>query len=402
MNAQPVWLNTWREEARITVQQLGLPSRKLEAWHYTSLPAWDVNSLKAKPGHGDAAFATVKLRSVITINFVDGIAQDFTCPPLPSGVIIAPLSQQLRDNADEARYAFGTSTQGKQRSLVAINMAEFQDGLLIHIPQGVKLAQPIVMQTHGRADSVSHLRVLVNLEENASATLVQLHTAGENAITTIVNEFKLATGARLDHYRAQYEDHTATQLMFTDIDVAEHATFDHFSLTTGAKLSRHEIVTRLTGEYATCHVNGSSVLTAAQHTDFTSIIDHMQPHGQSRQTVKHVLSDKSRAVFQGRIHVHQPAQKTDGYQMNQTLLLSDGAEINAKPELEIYADDVKCSHGATVGQLDDDALFYLRSRGIDEQTAKQLLVRAFVQQALDLIDNTGVREMFENYLTRGS
>jgi Fe-S cluster assembly protein SufD len=221
-----------------------------------------------------------------------------------------------------------------------------------------------------------------------------MHNGTENAITTIVHEFDIGPRAHLQHYRLQTDGAAATHFTFTENQLAENAELDHFSLTLGAKLSRHEITTRFMGEQATANVNAAALLAGAQHADFTSNIQHQSPHCVSRQTVKNVLDGRARGVFQGKIHVHQIAQKTDGYQMNQALLLSPTAEMNAKPELEIYADDVKCSHGATMGQLDDAALFYLRSRGISDIDARALLIEAFLADALSLIQHDDTREVF--------
>jgi Fe-S cluster assembly protein SufD len=203
----------------------------------------------------------------------------------------------------------------------------------------------------------------------------------------------LAAGAHLTHVRLQDFPESAAQLATTYVRVAEDATYDSFVLAAGAGLSRNEIHATLAGPRATCHLNGAQLLNGMRHADTTTAIDHAAPHCASRQTYKSVLAGRSRAVFQGRIHVHQVAQKTDGYQMNQALLLSPDAEMDSKPQLEIYADDVKCSHGATVGELDEGALFYLRSRGIPADEARSLLVHAFLVDALELVSDATLRDV---------
>ena len=399
MTAVPSWLTQWRAEANENAVRLGLPTSKQEAWKYTSLPApWSVDRLRARQGTGIAEKLTTQIKNAITLDFLDGWYTRAHLPKVPAGVIVSPLSEVLAKDNERVRTVLGNSTPGKTRSLITLNLAEFTDGILIYVPHGVKLEQPILMHTHGRADSVSHLRVLVHLEADAEATLVQHHTSSENAITNIVNEFDIGARARLHHYRLQNDAQTATHFTFTESQMAEHSSLDHFSLTLGAQLSRHEISTRLLGDRSTCHVNAAALLSGTQHADFTSIIDHQCEGGQSRQTVKNVLGDRSRGVFQGKIHVHPHAQKTDGYQMNQALLLSTMAEIDAKPELEIYADDVKCSHGATVGQLDAAAMFYLRSRGLPAELARALLIEAFLADAVTLISQDEICDIFLNAL----
>jgi Fe-S cluster assembly protein SufD len=182
--------------------------------------------------------------------------------------------------------------------------------------------------------------------------------------------------------------------------VASGGTYDSFTLNVGARITRTEIHASLDGPGAIAHLNGAQLLTGSQHGDFTSVVRHTAPKGTSRQTVKNVLAGRSRGVFQGRIEVARGAQGTDGYQMNRALLLSPDAEIDTKPELEIFADDVKCSHGATVGELDAEQLFYLRSRGIPDQEARSILVRAFLAEALDPVTNETARDLLEASVAR--
>jgi len=195
--------------------------------------------------------------------------------------------------------------------------------------------------------------------------------------------------------RLQQESTEAYHVNTTFAEVGAKGVYDAFVLTLGAKLARTEIHARLLGEGGAVHLNGAQLLGGQQHGDITTVVAHDAPGCASRQTVKNVLSDHSRGVFQGRIEVARVAQKTDGYQMNQALLLSPYAEINCKPQLEIYADDVKCSHGATVGELDADQLFYLRSRGIPETEARAILVRSFLSEAMDPIQHEGARALME-------
>jgi Fe-S cluster assembly protein SufD len=371
-----------------------MPTARDEAWKYSPPPpVFSLDLLRPCAGQRSPAAAATAIENAIQLSFVDGRITAFDPPKLPKGVVLAPISQQLQTDPEWVRRLLSTSTPDKTRGLLAVNMAHFTDGLLLYVPHGVRLEKPIVMNTATGKDARAHLRVLVQLESGAEATILHHSQSGENSITTHVHELDIGPDARLHHYRLQRDDATAHHLAFTENRVADGATLDHCSFTLGAAWSRHEITTHLLGENAAAQLNAVAMLNGAQHGDFTSIIHHSAPHCQSRQTVRNVLDDRSRGVFQGKIHVHQIAQKTDGYQMNQALLLSPSAEMDSKPELEIYADDVKCSHGATVGQLSEDALFYMQSRGMDAATARALLTQAFAREVLDMIGHDDLRHL---------
>ena len=208
-------------------------------------------------------------------------------------------------------------------------------------------------------------------------------------------EIAVAEGATLAHIRLQEEAEDAFHISTTLATIATRGTYDAFMLTLGARLARSEIHARLQGPNAAVHLNGAQMLGGAQHGDITTVVLHEAPNCASRQTIKNVLTGRSRGVFQGRIEVARAAQKTDGYQMSQALLLSPTAEIDCKPQLEIYADDVKCSHGTTVGELDAEQMFYLRSRGIPEPEARAILVRAFLIEAIDGVRDDTARALLE-------
>jgi Fe-S cluster assembly protein SufD len=215
-----------------------------------------------------------------------------------------------------------------------------------------------------------------------------------------VTEVHVEDGAALTHVRLQSDSASAFHLATIYAAIEAGGTYDSFTLNVGARIARTEIHVSLNGPGAVAHVNGAQLLDGARHADFTSVVRHAAPKGTSRQTVKNVLAGRSRAVFQGRIEVAREAQGTDGYQMNRALLLSPDAEIDTKPELEIFADDVKCSHGATIGELDAEQLFYLRSRGIPDREARSILVRAFLAEALDPVTNDVARGMLEDAVAR--
>jgi Fe-S cluster assembly protein SufD len=240
-----------------------------------------------------------------------------------------------------------------------------------------------------------HPRHALRLGAGAALTLFEV-SLGEGAyLHNTVLEFSVGEAATLAHLRLQDESRAAFHVSTVYADVAARATYDSFLLALGARLARAEVHARLGGEGASAHLNAAQLLDGSQHADFTTVVTHDAPGCASRQTVKNVLAGRSRGVFQGKIAVARGAQKTDGYQMNQALLLSPDAEVDSKPELEIFADDVKCSHGATVGELDAEQLFYLRSRGIPQVEARAILVRAFLAEALDLVAHAPARAALE-------
>ena len=302
-----------------------------------------------------------------------------------------------------ARFAeqpdFGILSWPDRDPMVALNTMLAEDGACLTIPAGHDMG--VVHLIHSGIDGASaHPRHLIRLGAGARLTLIDT-ASGEGAyLHNPVTEIHVADGAVLTHVRVQNESTAAFHMATIYAAIAARGTYDGFTLNTGGRITRTEIHASLDGPGAVAHMNGAQLLTGSQHADFTSVVRHAAPRGTSRQTVKNVLDGHARGVFQGRIEVARGAQKTDGYQMNRALLLSPDAEIDTKPELEIFADDVKCSHGATVGELDAEQLFYLRSRGIPDQEARSLLVRAFLAEALDPVTNETARTLLETEVAR--
>ncbi len=228
-----------------------------------------------------------------------------------------------------------------------------------------------------------HLKII--LEEGAQLTLVECHDGKGHYWKNMVTEIELGANARLNHVRFQEDNIEGVNTNVVQVRLARDSVYDGFSLNTGGKLSRHEIYVLIEGENAEFNFRAINLLKGSQHGDTTIVIKHNAPYCRSNQFIRTLLDDQARGVFQGKVHVDRAAQKTDAYQLSNAILLSQGAEMDTKPELEIYADDVKCSHGATTGQLDEEPLFYLRSRGLSESEARQLLVQAFVDEVADKI-----------------
>jgi len=318
---------------------------------------------------------------------VDGRYQpDLSTPP--SAVTVESFA---------ARPQFGALADIKQ-PIVALNTMLAEDGLHLRVDEGVDAGTMVLLSIglDNHRPVAFHPRHSIRLAPGARLTVLEVARGQGTYLQNTVFEVEVAGGAKLVHIRLQDESEDAFHLNTTFASIAERGVYDSFVLSLGARLARSEIHTRLTGPGGAVHLNGAQLLGGTQHADITTVVAHDAPSCASRQTIKNVLTGRARGVFQGRIEVARAAQKTDGYQMNQALLLSPYAEIDSKPQLEIYADDVKCSHGATVGELDPYQLFYLRSRGIPEPAARAILVRAFLTEALDPIEHEGARNLLEN------
>jgi Fe-S cluster assembly protein SufD len=379
-----------RAAAAAAFRSAGLPGgtsgRRIEAWKYTSLrPVAEAKFQRvAAPRHeAETVLAGLALLDSPRIVFVDGaLRSDLSLTP---GAGFARFAQQPD---------FGTLTWPDREPMVALNTMLAEDGAVLDVPAdhdgGV-----VQLVSIAASDADFHPRHSIRLGKGARLTLVEISVGQGTYLLNTVAEIHVAEGAALTHIRLQDEAATAFHTSTTYADVEAGATYDSFTLNLGARLSRTEVHAQLTGKGGAAHLNAAQLLAGSQHADFTSVVGHTAPGCQSRQTVKNVLAGKSRGVFQGKIEVARQAQKTDGYQMNQALLLSPFAEVDSKPELEIFADDVKCSHGATVGELDAEQMFYLRSRGVPEAEARSILVRAFLAEALDAVADETIRARLE-------
>jgi len=384
------WVVALRERAAAAFRAQGFPTRRVEAWKYTDLAAL-TGSVFGEPltGVDDGLDlpATTNPRAV----FIDGRFRSDLSTLSGLGYSVESLAATLP--AQAARL--GAIARPEEQALAALNGMLFEDGAVITLPAGVAggVLELFSYATQSDRAPAYHPRHLVSLGEGASLTLIET-AAGPAAARYLHNpvfEIEVAQGARMNHGRLQMEGQAAFFLSTVYARVATGGTYDNFTLNAGAKLARNEIHVALNGTKAEAHMNGVQLATDGQHLDTTTALDHAAPDCASRQTYKTVLSGRSRGVFQGKILVRQIAQKTDGYQMNQALLLSPDAEIDSKPQLEIYADDVKCSHGATVGALDSEQVFFLRARGIPEAQAKAMLVEAFLTEAVEAVADEDIR-----------
>nr|HRQ81162.1 Fe-S cluster assembly protein SufD [Azospirillaceae bacterium] len=380
----------------------GLPTGKNESWRSTSLRALTKLTLTAQAPHGvsiDAlpAIPLAQGRARARLVLVNGrYRADLSDLNALQGGAAGPLG----DAPAAVLQALTAQDALALEPLAALNAAGGLDGAYVSVPVGATveaLIEIVHVAVNGEgAAPLSQPRLTINLDQGASAVIVE-HHVGVGIGAAVVNaaaDIHLAPGARLRHYVAQRAAESAFHFSAASVTVAAGATYDSFALNLGGKLARHEIAVRLAGEGASCVLDGAYIVDGDRHTDTTTRIDHLSPGATSREVYKGVVDDGAQAVFQGKIVVHKDAQRTDGHQLNRALLLSDKAGVDAKPELEIYADDVKCSHGCTVGELDDAALFFLRARGIPKEEARALLIAAFLQEAVDDIADEDVRGAF--------
>jgi len=379
-----------RAAAAESFRARGLPSLRDEAWKYTSLRLISETAFQQPSLIPDSSSLLSRLPALDAprLVLVDGnFRADLSV--IPPGITVENFSG-VEDS--------GTQTHPDRDPLVALNTMLAEGGVRITIPAGhdggLLMLASLATASLGLTTAF-HPRHAITLAPGARLALVEIAIGEGSYLHNPVTEVTVAEDAKLTHIRLQDESPDAFHLSTLYADIFARGTYQNFLLNIGARLSRAEIHARLAGARGIVHLNAVQLLAGAQHGDFSTIITHDAPHCASRQTVKHVLAGRSRGVFQGKIAVARGAQKTDGYQMNQALLLSPESEIDCKPQLEIYADDVKCSHGATVGELDPDQIFYARSRGVPESEARAMLVRAFLTEALDTVTNEPVHAVLE-------
>jgi Fe-S cluster assembly protein SufD len=303
-------------------------------------------------------------------------------------------------SAPELAERIGRLTGYQNASFTALNTAFMQDGAVLAIAADVVVDAPIhllFVTDATAAKGMIHPRNLIVVGRNAKAAVIESYVALSDAmyLTNAVTEVSMADGATLQHYKMQREAARAFHVGTIEVAQARDSHYVSFAFTMGALLSRSNVYTTLDGEGCGATLNGLVMLGDEQHADVQTQIIHAQPNCYSRELYKNVLDNRSHGVFNGKVYVHPIAQKTDGKQTNKTLLLSEGAHMDTKPQLEIFADDVKCTHGATIGQIDATALFYLKSRGVSEGLARQLLTYAFAADVLETIELDAVRESLE-------
>jgi Fe-S cluster assembly protein SufD len=400
-------VNTLRTRAMESFVTLGFPTTKNEDWHFTSTSAiaeQEFTFVAAATGDVQESDLTqfAYADDWHTAVFVNGrFAKELSSlGHLESGVRFMSLAEAWTSAPDLAARVGTIVSAPEQHAFTQLNTAFMPDGAVLHVARDARVLHPIhlVFVTDANAaKTVMYPRNLIVLERGAKATVVESYVSLSDAMyfTNAVTEVSVGDGATLEHIKIQRESARAFHVGTIEAEQARDSHYISFSFATGAELSRTNIYTNLNGEGCGSTLNGLYMLDGEQHCDHQTRIEHSQPNCFSREVYKGVLDGRSHGVFNGKVYVHPIAQKTDGKQTNNTLLLSKEAQVDTKPQLEIFADDVKCTHGATVGRRDDMALFYMKSRGVNAETAKRLLIYAFAAGVLETIEQADLRQALE-------
>ena len=414
-NGDPQWVDALRKEAISRFEHLGFPTarRGNEEWKYT-----DVGSIARIPFSYPTPTTPVRLSANDLerftfgearwhrLVFVDGAFQEHlsSLSDLPLGVSALNLADAMVSRAELAERHLGRHADYSDHAFTALNTAFLHDGAFVHISDGTSVKEPIhllFLTTTQEEDAIFHPRVLVITGEESKATLIESHgsLAEGRYLSNAVSEVTVGPGASLKHYRVQRHSEQAFHVGTTQVELARDSAFASVAVDLSGGMVRNNLNVLMDDEGCSCMLNGVYLVTRSQHVDNQVIIDHAKPHTTSRELYKGILDGKSRAVFHGSIIVRPGAQKVDARQEDKNLLLSAQAEADTKPAFWIYADDVKCAHGASSGQLDENALFYLRSRGLAEGVARAMLVRGFVAEVIDTIPSIPFRAHVEELVS---
>jgi len=409
---EPSWLRKLRQDGFARFAQTGFPTIRDEDWRFTNpLPIVQTPFRLVRNGHSLPLAADIDQFAVpgaaCRLVFVDGrlVPSLSSVAQAATGITISNLASELARNPGAVEGHLGHYLDLQRDAFGALNTAFIEDGAYVHISKGVIAEQPIYLlfvSTAHEFPVVSHPRNLIVAEENSQATIIEdyvsLGSGSGAALSNVVTELVAGDHSVISHYMIEREHKQAFNVSTLRIQQGRAADIASHSVLVGGALVRNNVHPVLAGEGGECLINGLFIGSERQHLDNYMLVEHASPHCSSRQFYNGILDGRAHGVFHGRIIVHKDAQKTDAKQTNRNLLLSDSAQIDTKPQLEIYADDVKCTHGATIGQIEENALFYLRSRGIDEPSARRLLLLAFANECLDRMKDGPARAYVENLI----
>jgi Fe-S cluster assembly protein SufD len=405
----PAWLHQLRNAAIDRFAETGFPTLKDEEWRFTNVApiakvpfriaqSFEVSG-RAAQDLDSLTFAGDNCHRLVFVNgrFAPKLS---LVGSLPDGVIVSNLAAILDTDANSVKPHLARHADFEKHPFFALNTAFLQDGAFVSIPKGKIVQEPIhlvFLATSGNGPTAIYPRNLILAGINSQATLIESYISFNNDVyfTNAVTEIVAAENAVLDHYKLQRESTEAFHIATMQVHLDKSSNFASHAITLGAAIARNDVNARLDAEGVECTLNGLYLASGRQLIDNHTRIDHAKPHGTSHELYKGILDGKARGVFNGKIYVHPDAQKTDAKQTNKTLLLSEDAVIDTKPQLEIFADDVKCTHGATIGQLADEAIFYLRSRGIGNEEARGLLTFAFANDIIGRIKVEPLRARLE-------
>lgn len=403
------WLKRFRQQAIEQFAETGFPQRQDEAWKYTNVTPI-ARQIFTPAGAGRSQLSEQQIAPYLIPNlethrlvFVDGHYRADLSRFLKRDTKISTLAQQLNENP-EAVEPYLADPEQPACGFQALNAAYIADGAFVQIPAGTQMEQPLhllFIASGGETPTMANSRNLILAGKESRGTLIEHYVGlGEGRyLTNAVTKVIVAEGATVEHYSILQEGVRGFHIEARKVRQERNSHYHACSIALGSALARNEISVSQEAEGTETRLEGLYRLSGRQHLDNHIQVDHTRPGGISDQYYKGVLSDAARSVFSSRVVVHPDAQATDAHQLTKNLLLSDQAEVDTRPQLEIHADDVKCSHGATVGQLDEDALFYLRSRGIDEAESRRLLIKAFLGEILDRIPINALRTMIDKAMS---
>lgn len=410
----PEWLSHLRQKGRAQWQEKSFPTRKTESWKYTNLRALEQGGYLGQAAaltpdeeeslRGCAAIADL---NACTLVFVNGhYSASLSSGDVPNGVELVRFSQATPEQADAIALHLGSVAKSSDHMFAALNDYWLDEGVFVRVAKDTRAEQPLhlvwLTTAQTGAFSVSQ-RLLVVMEQGSEATVVEHFASSEDAqnnFTNSVSELVLEPNARLNHYRLHLEEENALHIGGVHASLARSAVLDSFHLAMGGKIKRLDLVVNHNGEGAHCEMNGVYLPRHDQHVDYHTCIEHAVPHCTTNETFRGIIGDSARAVFNGRIHIHPDAQKTLAQLSNKNLLTSNKAEVDTKPELEIYADDVQCAHGATVAQLDETAVYYLTSRGVSRKEAEVMLSFGFINELVDRVREQAISNYLRPMLAR--
>ncbi len=403
------WLQDLRDGAASRFVELGFPTVRDEDWRFTNVAPIAAIEFRGAPAVKLAPAALdgfIYSQSALRVVIVNGrySPELSRTSGLPAGVKFGSLATAITEQADIVGRYLGQLADSERRSFTALNTAFALDGAFIYVPDGVVLEQPLHLLFVSAADStapvMSHPRTLIVASDRSQLRVVETYVsaAGARHFTNAITEVVAGEGAVIDHYKVQKESVEAFHIAAMQINAGRSANVSTHAFTLGGRFARNDIGAVLDGEGAEATLNGLYLADGDRLVDTHTTIDHAKAHCPSHEVYKGILGGNARAVFNGKIIVRQDAQKTDAKQTNRALLLSDHATINTKPQLEIFADDVKCTHGAAIGQLDEDAIFYLRARGLTFAEARDMLIHAFAGDVLERVRIAELKASLEEEL----
>lgn len=386
------WLAPKRAHALDLLANTKWPTRKTEAWRYTPLRSVERSQAKVITDKVELSPVAIADLSAIELVFVNGQFDQTQLPKtLPEGVFI-DLGRNLNSVNQSNAFSIFATIKPERHLFGLVNDALAQDVVIVSVAQDVHVAEPLRITSLLSQGAESHTRVLVMLAAGAKLTVIEDVQAHGDSLNTAFVEYNVAAKARLEHYRFALQTGTNVSISGSHFNLHDHAKMHSTIVGFGSDLSRLDTDIIHAGEFADAKLNAMYLLDGKELFDLHATVEHASPNGTTEENVRGIVADRARAVFNGRIHIHRHAQKTLAELNNRNLLLSDKAEINTKPELEIYADDVKCAHGATVAQIDKQALYYLQTRGVSRSRAQVMLNFGFINELIDLMPNAALAE----------